>query len=275
MSTTSAKTLEIPVDLKRRFETDGFVVVPGVLDSDQVASLRESCRERVLAGETGYDGSPRGVNDIFNQYPEMRWLLVHEPTLTVLRELLGPEVVATHESAVHLQNFGGWHKDTTSQERDGQMFQWESGYTMVEVGYYLQDNTDEYAGGLDIDPGSHLRPDHYVRPHLFTPNGVDSEPVGRDWQSIVSSAGDLVIFDFRANHRATQPDCDPLTFPDEHQKFAIFWAASRNTDHVRQYARYSASRTDYPWTENYMWVPEVRELAERNQLGLAPVEYLR
>jgi Phytanoyl-CoA dioxygenase (PhyH) len=275
VSTTDVRSLEVPVDLKERFDQDGFVVVPGVLSPEQVAGLREVCREKVLGDDLGYDGSPRGINDIFNRHPELRWVLFHEPTLSILRQILGADFVVTHECAVHLQNFGGWHKDTTSQERDGQVFQWERDYRMVEVGYYLQDNTDDYAGGLDIDPGSHVEPDHWVHPHLFVPNGVDAEPVGPRWQSIVNRAGDLVIFHFRANHRATQPDTPPLSIPEQHQKFAIFWAASSNTRHVEQYARYSASRPDYPWTQGYEWAPEVEDLARQHALALAPAAFLR
>jgi hypothetical protein len=87
---------------------------------------------------------------------------LHKPTIEILRKLLGNDFVVLRECAAHFQGFGGWHKDTTSQEFAGHLFQWSENYLMVEVAYYLQDNDEEYGGGLDVEPGSHRKPDSHV-----------------------------------------------------------------------------------------------------------------
>lgn len=61
--------------------------------------------------------------------------------------------------------------------------------------------------------------------------------------SVPSKAGDLVIFDFRVNHRATPMHKAPERPEDE--KIAVFVACSRNTRHVGQYHMYIGSRPDY------------------------------
>jgi hypothetical protein len=181
----------------------------------------------------------------------MRWLLLHEPAVEVLRGLLGSDFVVVREAACHLNQFGGWHKDTSTQETAGRTFHRDKDYLMVEAAYYLQDNTSEYGGGLDVEPGSHREPDQFValrKPGILRKVAIKLGKYDTDKQAdalvrrphtIPSKAGDLVIFDFRISHRATQPRIRPV--PGPHEKIAIFCACSANTRHVGEYHHYNQS----------------------------------
>jgi Phytanoyl-CoA dioxygenase (PhyH) len=250
---------------KKSFAADGYLLVPGILSQEQVRSLREYLGPKFETPpeQRGKGDLDKVMLDIFSRNPSIRWLLFHEPTQQVLRGLLGDDFVVLREAAAHFELFGGWHKDTTSQERAGQRFQWDPGYLMVEVAYYLQDNSEEFGGGLDVQPGTHRQSDRYatpaqderntklrgVRNRLFGAPDENQKPV-----SVPSKAGDLVIFDFRLNHQATQrTSSNP---PPERQKMAVFIACSSNSPHVQRYHDYLASRPDYVYLQGGFSYPE-------------------
>lgn len=108
--------------------------MPGVVTADAVRQLRAFFRPNFGDPAVRKPGdTDRILFDIFNRFPEVRWLLFHPPTIAVLRDLLGPDFVVVRESSAHHMQYGDWHKDTTSQEKAGHMFQWDSDYRMVEV----------------------------------------------------------------------------------------------------------------------------------------------
>jgi hypothetical protein len=244
---------------RKSFKSDGYLHVPGILNQEQVRSLREYLRSRFETPpqQRGKGDVASVMFDIFSRNPPIRWLLFHEPTRQVLRGLLGDDFVVMREASAHFELFGGWHKDTTSQERAGQTFQWDRDYLMVEVAYYLQDNSEEFGGGLDVQPGTHRKREHSTQDGLL--NKIRNRVFGAPDEhtsslSVPSKAGDLVIFDFRLNHQATQrTSSNP---PPDRQKMAVFIACSRNTPHVQRYHDYIASRPDYEYLQGGFSYPE-------------------
>jgi ectoine hydroxylase-related dioxygenase (phytanoyl-CoA dioxygenase family) len=250
----------ITQEQKNFFDKNGYLLVPNILNPQQVKDLREYLRPKFeLPAEKKCKGdSNQFLFDIFSRNPALRWLLFHEPTVLVLRSLLGDDFVVLREAAAHFEMFGGWHKDTTSQERAGQKFQWDDDFLMVEVSYYLQDNSEEFGGGLDVQAGSHLKPDYFANPNKKNAVSKVRERIfgAREEESISipSKAGDLVIFHFRANHKATsRTNNNP---PPARQKMAIFTACSTNTPHVQRYHDFIASRPSYVYLQNGFSYPE-------------------
>jgi hypothetical protein len=199
------------------------------------------------------------------------WVPTYPPVVAVLRGLLGRDFVFLPESAVHDSGYGGWHKDTGAQERAGLTFHWEPDFRMVQVALYLQDNTPAAGGGLDVIPGSHLRRDQC---------GEFRERGGlRDWlqarlwgavrgcaYSVPSAAGDLVLFHYRLDHRATQPAAQPV--PPEHRKLAIFFACSANNRHVRKYIDFIACRPEYHYLKDHRYPDNLLRAAREQHLTL-------
>lgn len=251
-----------PQEQKDFFHKNGYLLVPGILSSEQVKDLRTYLRPKfkVAPEDRGKGDTDQLMFDLFSRNPPIRWLLFHEPTLRVVRSLLGDDFIVLREASAHFEMFGGWHKDTTSQEREGHKFQWDPDFLMVEVAYYLQDNSTEFGGGLDVQPGSHRETDHFANPpkksvvrkiqdRLLGPQEERNNGI-----SIPSKAGDLVIFDFRANHQATpRTNTNP---PPDRQKMAIFYACSTNTPHVQRYHDFIASRPSYVYLQNGFSYPE-------------------
>lgn len=228
----------------RRFSSEGYLLIPNVLSPTQVAELRSSVRptfDTQEAHEVG-DGA-KAIVSLFNRHPELSWLPFHPPVVAALKSILGDDFVLLREVGAHLNFYLGAHKDTTPQERDGHLFHKESDYLMCEAAFYLQDNDARSGGGLDVEPGSHHRPDPLVaggRESLANKlrRRLTAGPRAR-YVSVPSRAGDLIIFDFRINHRAT-----PAVEPPATEKMAIFMACSRNNRHVEEYHRFLETRTD-------------------------------
>jgi len=271
-----------------RYYRDGYLLVPNTLTAEQVTWLRSFFRpkfdlppERRLPTDTDH-----WLLDIFSRYPEVRWLCFHEPTLQILRTLLGNDfVLHAFEGTVHLNWFGGWHKDTGSPEREGHTFCSEKDYESLTVAYYLQDNTAEYGGGLDAEPGSHRQPDLFIQPSRPENRSVIKRiwhqidrPARKkywiehqrhyEWKpyvpsnvlSIPSRVGDLVLIDSRINHHATSPRRNTQSgfiargvLPPEHEKLAIFFGCSRNTPPSSAYLNYVVNRKDYPYLQDYSY----------------------
>lgn len=262
-----------PGALASEFDRNGFVRVAGTIDSHQVAQLRTQLAA-IFDRPSSYEGDinahsayKRAYFDAFNRYPELQWIAFHPPVLAALRELLGTDFVYLPEVGIHDSGYGGWHKDSTAQEAAGLRFHWEPDFRMVQCALYLQDNDPEYAGGLDVIVGSHTRRDRIVPPGRGPVSRLASRALYRlkTWddrrrgETLPTRAGDVVIFHYRLDHKATAPRVTPV--PSTHRKFALFMAASANNRHARTYVRYIKSRPDYKYLRDYQVLPSLLERA--------------
>jgi hypothetical protein len=266
--------------LRADFDRDGFTRLPRVIDAAQVGALREELIQ-IFDAPSAYDGDVNGhvaynriYFDAFNRYPALQWVAFHPPVVSALRDVLGKDYVYIPEVGIHDSGFGGWHKDTTAQEVAGLRFHWESDFRMVQCALYLQDNHPDYAGGLDVAVGSHRRRDRIVprangrltklaTRALYKLKTWDDD---RRRTTVRTTAGDLVIFHYRLDHKATTPRIRPL--PSTHRKLALFFVASANNAHARAYMRFIKSREDYVYLKSYVTTEAYRAKAEAAGVGL-------
>ena len=243
---------------KVAFERDGYLQVPGALSAAQVAEGRRflaSIFDRPSAFEGDYDAPTGNVRfDACARYDALRWILLHPPLVEALRELLGTGFAYLPETVAHDSIRGHWHKDTSAQLKAGHRFHFAPDYAMVQCAIYFQDNTVEYGGGVDVIPGSHRAADSYSSPLQRVANrlrkkGLWFEKSGGT--SVMSKAGDLVLFDFRIDHRGTPAARTPI--PPEARKFALFIAASADNAHARAYCDYIGGRADYRFLKEHRY----------------------
>lgn len=254
-------------------DRDGYVVVPNVLTSNEVQFIRHFFLEKFKNPEKYFEKNDyyEAIFELFERYEELSWLLFREPALSIVRQLLGDDFVLLRgTSACHNRYGWWWHKDTSNEERAGHRYHLDPEYRRLIVSYYLQDNHDLYGGGLDVERGSHLWPD----PGFQYPKMVEKkDPFWKRWlkmaskekimvpdyndhlikrpYSIPHKAGDLLIFDVKVNHRATQKKVDQV--PSEYEKLAIYMHFSRNNKTVYQSNyftdnafEHSMTRREYP-----------------------------
>lgn len=265
---------------KASFSRNGFLVVRDALDPGFVAELRAATAEAFDSGERGLGDSERILVDIVSRYDWALELMTSNGLLDPLRSLLGEDFAFLPEMSAHDSMYGSWHKDTGSQETAGHFFHLDSDYLMVEAAVYLQDN-GPYGGGLDVIPGSHrVRARMPVIPIAWSRlcDRILSAAVRKVSRkdryvsavSVPSRAGDLVLFDFRIDHRATPPSiCSPADVPATHRKLAIFFACSRNNEHAKSYKRFIATRKDYAYMKDHSYPESVLSRAREHSLTLA------
>jgi ectoine hydroxylase-related dioxygenase (phytanoyl-CoA dioxygenase family) len=251
----------LSADQKKHFEEKGYLLVPGVLNKDEVAQIRAKVLEIFDTG--AWKKSPYNtklsLSDVFETFPEFIDYTLKPKVLEVVSGLLGENPLLMPESAIHYRLYTPWHKDTTSQERAGHTFHHKKESLMIEAGFYMQDN-DEFGGGLTVMEGSHFTDDNFVPPPVNPTlveralNKVIPTPEAKNKKinphkhiliDIPSKAGDLVIFNFKVNHRATLPKhCKPNELPKEKEKIAFFNAFSRNNQTAYDYLNYLKSRPE-------------------------------
>lgn len=255
--------------------------MPNVLNPVQV----KQSRERVVTQLQNKQGPSEGLAahvypDSFCRCPEIRWLLLNQRARDILRDLVGEDFVVLRESGAHCAQFGGWHKDTTSQERAGHDFHRSNDYLTVEEAYYFQDNDEVFGGRLDVQPGTHRQPVRYacvgiaarVRRLALRLLSVFRSILGFSaaaprHHTTLRKAGDLVVFDFRINHRAT-PSLK-CSLPPDKVKCAAFIACSRHNQHVEKYHEFISRRADYTYLDGSAYPAELVRSCKENGLILA------
>lgn len=262
------------MSLREDFDRDGYAIVRDVFTTPQILRLRADLLEIfdapvAFAGDRARAKNAAGLRmELTARYPQLRWLLVHPPLLAAIRSLLGDDFIYLPEMSAHDSGYGGWHKDTTSQETAGHTFQWESGFRMLEAAIYLQENHPLYAGGLDVVPGSHKRHDWFIGRRSLRERVQRGITLATKRRALPTRPGDLLLFDFRLDHRATQP-APLLDVPASHRKLAVFFACSANNSYAQRYREFLASREDYTYLHGaHEYPPDLQQLAASASIQL-------
>jgi hypothetical protein len=109
----------------------------------------------------------------------------------------------------------------------GREYAWEPGFVHLQAGLYLQDNTAESGGGVDVIRGSHLMSfDGYGR--------VPAEFEVANWtlgtsslrETVDTRAGDLLLWHGRLMHAST-----PVRHAPEREKYGVFFSYGRQDLH--------------------------------------------
>lgn len=176
--------------IRQQLETDGYALLPGFLNGDEIARLRQ------IVG--GFFDSGRGV--VFNlgktqpnaaiEVPELAWLFADPRVTGFFKGVLGERgAMFTGHCDIHNSMVSNWHRDTGGPGHpyfDDPCFTDEC--RVYKMAFYLQDHHD--GQGMTLRPGSHRQ---------------DGKPVG-EAISLKSRAGDALVFDVRIDHRGRLPN---------------------------------------------------------------------
>jgi hypothetical protein len=294
----------------RSFHQDGYLLVPNVLSAEKVKALKEFLRPLfdLPAKERAPGDTDQILFDIYSRHSKLRWLLFHEQTMKVLKDLLGDDYVVLRESSAHRNLFSGWHRDTGRPEL--QHFNLQKDCLMVQVAYYLQDNIEDVGGGLDVQPGSHLRSDPIVaeavpasagKPNLLQSVGLELRNfflhlsgflharLGINTDRVLSFGKQLRVRSLFVPNEPTAISIpskagDLVIFdfrvkhrgtqppledaPREREKLAIFLLCSRNNSFVDEYHAYIHSRPDYVYLKQFAYPADLLDQAKAIGLSL-------
>ena len=244
------------------FNEKGFLVVPNLLSTEEVQHLRTRILEIFESGEWQKSefNSSEVLAEVYNYFPEFIDISLKKEVIEVLTDLCKSEPVLMPETGIHYRVYSGWHKDTSTMQKSGETFHLNDDCLLLQCGFYLQDNTEKYGGGLTVMEASHKTTDsfissnmeHTILDKIKIKTGLYSEEKNRKINphkhriiDIPSKAGDFVIFNMRTNHRATNPaNGIPETVPVEFSKLALFNAFTADNFSAEEYFRYISTRPE-------------------------------
>lgn len=181
--------------LTQQLETNGFAIAKNILAKNEILNLREIVKNHFKTKGVPFANGLTQPNAAI-EVPQLEWLFYHPKILSVMRQLLGEEIIFTSHCDVHSKTMSGWHKDDGMQVMPGGYF----GQPMYDnpncrvykVALYLQDHVNNL-GGLTVRKNSH---------RLASIND------GQETY-LKTRVGDIIIFDVRLTHTG-QRDFVPL-----------------------------------------------------------------
>ena len=279
------------VEKNHTLEKDGFVHLRNVFTAAEVQKLRSSV-EKIYRSKPQTSGDNDYIKwDIFNKNADLRFILFNAFIINFLKKTLGDDFVLLNDMSMLKSSFKGWHKDTSNFEFAGHRSHYEKDFLLLNVIIYLQENTSEYGGGLDVLPGSHLsRYDELVtrlpssgkknffyylkriRPKLkvlyldffekYFFKKIDLHK--KEKYTIPNKIGDVLIFDQRLTHKASWPKDTKLT-PD---KFLINFSVSANNAHARTFMNFLKQRKDFKHLDNNVFSDDFLEELSKNNIQI-------
>lgn len=211
----------------------GFTIVRGAYTADEIADFRE--RSLGAVGKHGGD---------LLSHPTLRSVITDGRMLDVAKQILGRDDIAYYGDSLVAIREGtpGFHKDN-ADKFDGKAPDWQSRYTQIRFGIYLQDHYS-HSGGLNVREGSHNK--------VNTTEGKVRQ--------LRTKVGDLGVWNMRVSHSAAgsilrwpfnfvQPHFNDvkkypkwLIAPKDGQRIALFAALGADDEHLARYVDYLKTR---------------------------------
>ncbi|MEK9754730.1 MAG: phytanoyl-CoA dioxygenase family protein, partial [Rhodospirillaceae bacterium] len=238
-------------------ERDGYYIIRNVLDAGEVSALRELAlaeheKERARRGGAPFRSmlAPHVM-----QMPEFFRLMFRPSVVSALREIAGDDMYYVCNLTLSRDTCGlvkgrflgferyGWHVDSSEMGKLARFIRPD--HRVVKIGIFLQDNTDEWGGGIDVVPGTHRFPLRLDNVNLSYKFKTLRDQIGILTRSIRAPirAGDALVHDCNVQHRGTVPqklignvteaECRDGGFHDvpyEHSKLVMRWDIGRGDD---------------------------------------------
>ncbi len=154
-------------DLKRAFEEQGYVVIPGLLSREESDHYRAEIQKVSGFGDAEYGSKLFECPDGASKHRAFWPLIDHPKLVEAVRAVLGPTARYTQHSDLHVHRqadrplpgglVGGWHRDSACRDF-GVGPDWDESrepYLVTRVAIYLQ-SFAESGSSLGVIPASHL-----------------------------------------------------------------------------------------------------------------------
>lgn len=170
-------------------------------------------------------------------------IIFNKKLLNIYKEIIQEDVYLIPELHVQINQFPknnrlGWHYDGQSERNNTYLK--SKNRKFFRVGIYLQENNDNYGGGIDIINNKLFKKipfkihNYFERKIIYLFSLFFSK-------SIKSKKGSVVFFDSRLPHKGTYPKKNPLdeNFKD---KFTIYFQLG-NKEHCEYFLKNNIKRT--------------------------------
>ncbi|WP_218201471.1 phytanoyl-CoA dioxygenase family protein [Salmonella enterica] len=205
---------------------DGYFIYHNAINNIEVNQLRNTCQ--TLYEKESCDTMPWSLFSHGNFLPDT---LFSHSMKGILSEIFGVDkkIYFFPNFTVRNNLYINWHTDDFFLKTPFDPMDVLPSLYLFNI--YLQDNSREYGGGLDVQKGSHRLP------------GVDKKTLIQETQpsyqhTLFTHAGDLVVFDYRVVHRGTLPEKTDATVP----RLALQWVISTSDAIAPIYLTYLRER---------------------------------
>ncbi|MEV0645689.1 phytanoyl-CoA dioxygenase family protein [Phytomonospora sp. NPDC050363] len=200
---TPTQTLGMTKEQREDFERDGFIMLKGALNAEEVATYAAGIdrvyEEEKAAGQLSPQGSMHKLSAV-TSCPELAPLLNHPKTFPMVWSMIGWNVHVYHSHLDKHPPIPGrrpprfeWHQDGGRQNRELETD--PRPRLSVKLAYWLSDVSEPGRGNLKVIPGSHKA------------NWIDGPPKrDMEWPDppgaieVTADAGDVIFFDRRIWH---------------------------------------------------------------------------
>ena len=246
-----AKYSELESELQPSFLREGYVHIPGLLHESEVSKLREGlCNRFKMVAEKK---KLKMIHTLPPSYcfndPLIYNILLTEDMKNYLSSILGSDFELIPDLEVHKNSFGlkkprffglikpGWHIDSGSEGSNEYLM--DPDYNFVKCGLFLQDNTADYGGGIEITPRYYKFPIRtgLVKLDFFLRKIIHAFAVLFKSSVLNIKSGDFIAFHSFMPHRgvvpkgaikAASPDNIKFSFldlPEDKSKYVIYFCA--------------------------------------------------
>ncbi len=251
---------------EKKFLSDGFQILRGLFSPEEFKRMRESVYNSLKKNKAAGVQMVDALGDEF-----MAPYVYDSRVLDVARELLKSDNICYFGDASYavighnydVKTATGWHRDNTDRTPNKSSPDWQTPYTLIRFGFYLQDHKNK-SGGLMIRQKSH--------------NGIKSKykivTLLRE-RYINTNIGDVAVWNMRASHSGvgkclkwfSQIAISPylenkipsfLIAPNTTEERAAFWVSyGINDAHLKRHCDYLMHRSERKkmW-ENSYYSPE-------------------
>ena len=250
------------------FEKNGFILIPNILDKNTINSIRSIINDKISVSKK--EKKMLVFSDIFGNDDLLDFLTevqFNKKIVTTLNQIFNNDFYYVNDLQIQCNMFGiktgGWHTDSNSEvSLQSGMYLHSPSYSFGKVGVYLQDNTVDFGGAIDVIPKSHKIYKYfkgnkflqYFYARLAAKVLRCRDGVGK--LTVPIKAGDAVFFDSRLMHRSSPPHSIKSKMSElemsagrvpyskikpENAKYALYWEVG-DKDNSLRFLRNSCKR---------------------------------
>ncbi len=202
----------------------GYTVIPNMIHADKINDIRDSYLH--LFEESNVSTLKPSE---FLKYSTISDTIFNDNVMEAVSNVVGNNYCLYPDFTIRKNLYIPWHTDTSYLDINQTDSYEDSNF--VQMSIYLQDNTLETGGGLEIITGSH-RIKNINRKNLLNNNINFSNS-----SLMPSNSGDLVFWDSRLIHKSRENSLNAQCI-----KLAVQWTISQNEKFSQQYLQYLYDR---------------------------------
>lgn len=227
------------------FKDNGYLIIPSFIHENNVQFYRQEALKQL-----SIDGEATLRPTLFLQSLPLSQVIFSNAIKSIIGELSENYRYFLPNFTIRNNLYIGWHSDDEFVDNDTHDLP-----QVVQCNIYLQDNSREHGGGIDVYTGTHTLTKSKKKSLIENDQLLAT--------TIQTKAGDLFLFDYRVLHRSTPPIHGPLV----ESRLAIQWTMCNSEQSSLSFTNYFLRRqrellhlsdfTDKRATQYFLDVPNV------------------